>query len=183
MSLTEDKYWKTLDKKTYIRSAKFPTYTKLRKDSLRAALNLLATISASTTDFQETVIYEIELADQYVTHPDIQQDATELAIKTYKSILDQKKYTLYLYESWLKWQAVSQQNNGLSKSSDIPNDEYDNTREEVADVILDYIAQHEKDEMAINQFLVIATHDIVLRFGQYPYGNQNTVEYHEIFGK
>lgn len=180
--LTEDKYWKTMDKTTYIRSAKFPTYTKLRKDSLKTALNLLESISRSTTDFQETVIYQIELADQYVKHPDIQPDATELAIKTYKSILDQKKYTLYLYESWLKWRAVSQQNKGLSKTSEIPNDEYDKTREEVAGVILDYIAKHENDEMAINQFLVIATHDIVLRFGQYPYGNQNTIEYHEIFG-
>jgi hypothetical protein len=78
---------------------------------------------------------------------------------------------------------VTQQNKGLSKSSEIPNDEYDKVREEVAAVILDYIAKHEKDEMAINQFLVIATHDIVLRFGQYPYGNQNTIEHHEIFGK
>lgn len=35
--------------------------------------------------------------------------------------------------------------------------------------------------MAINEFLLIATHDIVRRFGNYPYGNQNTVEFHELF--
>jgi hypothetical protein len=51
------------------------------------------------SDFQETTIYQLELADQYVKHPDIQRDAAEFAIKTYKSILDQKKYSLYLYES------------------------------------------------------------------------------------
>jgi hypothetical protein len=27
----------------------------------------------------------------------------------------------------------------------------------------------------------MATHDNVKRFGDYQYGNQNTVEYHEIF--
>lgn len=179
--LTEDKYWKTMDKNNYIRSKKFATYTRLKKDSLKQALNLLDTISGSTADFQEVSIYQIELADQYVKHPAIKDDATNLAIKTYKSIVDQKRYCLYLYESWLKWRALSQQNTGLSKSSDIPNVEYDKVREEVASVILDYIAKNEKDELAINQFLVITTHDIVRRFGKYDYGNQNTIEYHEIF--
>jgi hypothetical protein len=99
----------------------------------------------------------------------------------YNEILKEKKYSLYLYETWLKWRAVSQRENGMSKSSDIPNTKYDAVREQVAAVILDYIAKHPTDKMAQNQFLVIASHDIVRRFGDYPYGNQGTVEYHEIF--
>ena len=39
------------------------------------------------------------------------------------------------------------------------------------------------DEMAINQFLILATHDIVRRFGQYPYGNQNILEFYNIYGE
>lgn len=54
-------------------------------------------------------------------------------------------------------------------------------REQAALIVLDYINTHSNDEMAINEFLLLATHDIVKRFGDYPYGNQNTVEYHETF--
>lgn len=108
-------------------------------------------------------------------------NAEEIAIAKYKAILDQNIYCLYLFESWLKWRTVLQQSRGLSKTSAIPNDEYDTLREHVALVILDYISRNEKDEMAINEFLLVATHDIVRRFGNYPYGNQNTLEFHELF--
>lgn len=86
-----------------------------------------------------------------------------------------------MFEAWLKWRTVLQQMNGSSKVSQIPNDEYNKVREQEALFILEYIAENEKDEMAINQFLLFATHDIVRRFGDYPYGNQNTLEFHELF--
>lgn len=57
----------------------------------------------------------------------------------------------------------------------------DKVREQAALIVLDYINTHINDEMAINEFLLLATHGIVKRFGDYPYGNQNTVEYHETF--
>lgn len=70
---------------------------------------------------------------------------------------------------------------GISKTSDIPNGEYDKMREQVALTILNHVVKNNTDEMAINEFLLMATHDIVKRFGDYPYGNQNAVEYHETF--
>lgn len=183
ISMTEQKYWQTNDKKNYIKSSQYETYKNLKAKDLKSALILLDKISKQTTNFQEYCVYQIELADQYVKHADsLQENAEDKAIEIYKSILDQKKYSIYLFEAWLKWRIVTQQfTYGLSKSSDIPNNEYDRLREQVALTILNYITTHDKDEMAINEFLLMATHDIVKRFGDYPYGNQNTVEYHETF--
>ena len=183
INMTDEMYWQTNDKKNYIRSSEYATYKSLKTTNLKDALALLDVISKQTTDFQEYSIYQIESADQYVKHSDsLGDNANEIAIEKYKSILDQKKYCIYLFESWLKWRLVTQQHiYGISKTSDIPNNEYDKVREQVALTILEYITKNDKDEMAINEFLLMATHDIVKRFGDYPYGNQNTVEYHEIF--
>ena len=182
IGITEEKYWQINEKVNYIKSADFETYKSLKSAKLKDALTLLNQISEKANNFQEYSIYKIEIADQYVKHPDILGDSsTDKAIDIYKSILGQNKYCIYFFESWLKWRTVTQQNNGLSKTSDIPNDEYDKVREQVALTILEYIIKNDKDEMAINEFLLMATHDIVKRFGDYPYGNQNTVEYHEIF--
>lgn len=183
IGMTEEMYWKTIDKKKYIKSAEYKTYESLKTKNLKDALSLLEKISKQTTDFQEYSIYQIELADLYVKHADsLGENATDKAIDIYKSILDQKKYSIYLFEAWLKWRIVTQQfTYGISKMSDIPNNIYDKVREQVALVILDYINTHNNDEMAINEFLLMVTHDIVKRFGDYPYGNQNTVEYHQTF--
>ncbi len=183
VSMTEEKYWQTNDKKNYIKSSDYSTYTNLKATNLKNALAILEKLTKQTTDFQEYSIYQIELADQYVKHADsLGNNAYEIAISKYKAILDQKKYSIYLFEAWLKWRLVTQQHiYGISKTSDIPNNEYDKMREQVALTILDYITKRDKDEMAINEFLLMATHDIVKRFGDYPYGNQNTLEYHQTF--
>jgi hypothetical protein len=183
VSMTEEMYWQTNDKNTYIKSSGYATYKSLKTTNLKDALMLLDKLTKQTTDFQEYSIYQIELADQYVKHSDsLGNNANEIAISKYKTILDQKKYSIYLFEAWLKWRLVTQQHiYGISKTSDIPNNEYDKMREKVALTILDFITKNDKDEMAINEFLLMATHDIVKRFGDYPYGNQNTVEYHRTF--
>jgi len=182
VDMPEKTYWELNDKKNYIKSAGYATYKKQKETNLKTAIATLDKITKQTTNFQEYSIYEIEIADQYVKHSDnLGSDATEIAIKNYKEILDRKEYSICLFESWLKWRTVSQQNNGLSKSSDIPNDEYNKVREQVALTILNYVTSNPKNKMAINEFLLMATHDNVKRFGAYAYGNQNTVEYHEIF--
>jgi hypothetical protein len=182
VDLPEDEYWKINDKKNYTKATNYPTYIKLRETNLKDAIALLEKTSGQTADFQEYTIYQVEIADQYVKHGDkLGDNATDVAIAKYKAILDKKKYSIYLFEAWLKWRTVTQQNNGLSKSSDIPNDEYNKVREQTAFTILNYVTSHPNDKMAINEFLLMATHDIIRRFGPYKFGNQNTVEYHEIF--
>ncbi|MBK9718909.1 MAG: hypothetical protein IPO85_15625 [Saprospiraceae bacterium] len=183
VSMTEEMYWQTNDKNTYIKSMDYTKYRSLKTTNLKEALILLDNLTKQTTNFQEYSIYQIELADQYVKHSDsLADNSNETAIGKYKSILDQKKYSIYLFEAWLKWRLVNQQHiYGISKTSDIPNNLYDKMREVVALTILDYLVKNDKDEMAINEFLLMATHPIVMRFGDYPYGNQNTVEYHQTF--
>ena len=178
---TEDQYWQTMNKKNYILSGAYSTYEDLKSRDLKGSLTLLDSIARHTSDFQEHCIYEIELADQYVINRDTLDNAMETAVDMYRSLLEEKVYSIYLFESWLKWRVVYQQNNGLSKSSEISNNTYDQMREEVAGVILKHIAENEKDEMAVNEFLLMASHDIVRRFGSYRYGNQNTLEFHQIF--
>lgn len=182
VKMTEEKYWETIDKKRYIKSPGYAAYKALLAKDPKAAVAALDKLLTQTTDLREYSIYQIESADQYVKHADLwDETGDETAIRKYKEILDQGQYHLYLFEAWLKWRTVTQQNNGLSKSSEIPNDTYDRLREKLALVILAHIAKHHDDEMAINEFTQIATHDIVRRFGAYPYGNQNTVEYHSLF--
>lgn len=182
VGLTESQYWKTIDKKNYINPEPYARYEQLKKMDLKSGLIYLDSISDNMANFQEHAIYQIEIADQYVKHSKELADLSDtLAIQKYLAILNQRKYCIYLFEAWLKWRTVLQQSNGLSKSSDIPNDEYDSIRQLVATVILKFIVLNPDDEMAINEFILMATHDIVRRFGDYPYGNQNTVEYHEIF--
>ncbi|MCD1116753.1 hypothetical protein [Chryseobacterium turcicum] len=183
ISMNEETYWKTIDKKNYIKSTEYETYKKLKITNLKETLVLLEKISKQTTDFQEYSIYQIELADQYVKHAEsLDENSIDKAIEIYKSIIDKRKYSIYLFEAWLKWRIVTQQFvYGISKTSDIPNHTYDKVREQAALIVLDYVNTHSNDEMAINEFLLLATHDIVKRFGEYPYGNQNTVEYHQTF--
>lgn len=183
VNMTEDAYWKANDKNNYIRSKDYSRYQKLKTANLKAGLMLLDSIIKQTSNFQKYTVYQIESADQYEKYRDsLEEDATAIAIAKYKSILDQGHYSIYLFEAWLKWRSVTQQNlYGVSKMSDIPNGEYDKIREQVALTILTFIVENPKDEMAINEFLLMATHCIVKRFGDYPYGNQNTLEYHQIF--
>ena len=99
-----------------------------------------------------------------------------------KEIFNKKEYSLYLFEAWVKWRSLYQfENGGSSKYSKIDNKFYDSKRKEIANVIFSYISKHKKDKMAINQFLVLASHDIIKIHGEYPYGNQNVVEFHSFF--
>ena len=74
----------------------------------------------------------------------------------------------------MKWRALYQfENGGSSKFSKIDNKLYNLKRRDIANVIFNYISKHKKDKMAINQFLVLASHDIIKIHGEYPYGNTN----------
>jgi hypothetical protein len=182
VSMSEKQYWQLNDKKNYIESPNYTAYEKLKVKDLKAGLALLEKAGSPAANFQEYSIYQIEIADQYVKHNDkLGDNNNELAIHKYKAILDKKQYSIYLFESWLKWRTVTQQYNGLSKMSEIPNDKYDEVRQQVALTLLNTVSTNPKDKMAINEFLLVATHDIVRRFGAYEFGNQNTLEYHEIF--
>jgi hypothetical protein len=181
IKLTEEDFWKRVDKKNFAKAPEFDKFTATEKADVPGSKGIIEQLIATTPDLQERVIYKLALADQFVKYDTIDLTASDSAIRIYKSILDEKKYCLYLFEAWAKWRMVSQYQGGMSVSSDIPNATYDGLRMQEAYVILDHISKHPADDLAINQFLLVATHDIIRRYGDYPYGNQNTIEYHETF--
>jgi hypothetical protein len=146
-------------------------------------LTKIESIANNTKDFQEQTIYRIEIADRYVKILDsLEDDAYKNAINNYKQIIDANVYCNYLFESWLKWRTIYQiENNGISKFSAIPNNLYDSFRLDAAVTTLKHIEKNEKDEMAINEFLLLATHDIIKRYGEYPYGNSVALDFYEIY--
>ena len=176
VQLSEKDYWKNIDRSNFIKSKDYPKYEVLKKKDFKAGKRVLKKIIASTTNFQEFSIYKIESGDQEVKH------GVQGALKKYEEIFNKKEYSLYLFEAWVKWRSLYQfENGGSSKYSKIDNKFYDSKRKEIANVIFSYISKHKKDKMAINQFLVLASHDIIKIHGEYPYGNQNVVEFHSFF--
>ncbi len=186
IKLPGSEYWQKIDKKNYVNSVRFEQYQRLKNTDLRQAMELLGDLIGETRNFQERSIYQIELADDYVLHADqVKSDTSdpfETAARIYRSILNEKQYCLYLFEAWAKWRCVHQRTQGDEKTATIPNGEYERMRAQTAEVILQYVSQHQKDEMAINEFVVLATENVLLRFGEYRPGNQNAVEFKKLFG-
>ncbi len=178
--MPENEYWKKNNKDNFIKSKEYKNYKSLKTKSPKKANVLLEKIIAQTEDFQERSIYMIESADESI----INLELSEEALKIYESIFNQKEYSLYLFEAWMKWRCVYQdENGGSSKSSEIFNPYFEKKRREIAQVIFKHIQDNPKDKMAKNQFIALATHDIVRIYGEYPYGNQNVVDFHNYFLK
>ena len=183
LKISEDEYWKKVDKKQFIHSPEFAHYLSLNKTDLKLSLNLLKNIIANTKNFQEKSIYQIELANNMICHANkLDSNSITNALKIYKEILDSPDYSLYKFEAWRRWRAASQGFiYGPMKDSEIPNNLYDGVRENCAAQILKHYVENPKDEMAMNQFLDFATHGIVYRSGEYEEGNQNMIEFSELF--
>ena len=186
LTLSEKEYSKNIDKKQYIKSKKFEEYERLKIENPEKAVDKLIEIINDVENFQEKSIYGIDLADFYITGT-LDTDTIlkeEWAVSHYRAIMNAEKYSLYLFEAWIKWRAVTQDfYYGSSKYSSIPNDLYNKWRNRMAFVVLKHISAHPEDHMAINQFLLFATHQNIKRFGAYKYGNQNVLEFYELFAQ
>ena len=188
--LSEDEYWNNIEKKNHITKKEYIYYDSIKFENILYAVKYLDSVSVSLKSFQEYSIYQIEIANQHILQDEefgYNNEGSfigeEIAIEKYLNILDKKEYSLYLFDAWRRWRCISQRQNGFSKFSSIDNDFYNEKRKEVTFFILDYIIENPTDEMAINQFLLFATHENILRFGEYDYGNQNTVEYYKLFAE
>ncbi|MCB0490629.1 MAG: hypothetical protein KDC99_19305, partial [Cyclobacteriaceae bacterium] len=124
--ISEKEYWKKIDKKNFRKARTYKDVEKYKFEDPDRSMKILKSLVNDTKDFQEQSIYKIELADFYVRLDGYLGqgiDGQTEALREYRSIIDSNIYTLYSYEAWLKWRAVSQRTHGLSTSSDIPNDE------------------------------------------------------------
>jgi hypothetical protein len=183
IKMSEDQYWKNIDKQQYIHSPEYARYLSMAKTDLKGSIELLNKIIANTKNFQEKSIYQMELANNMICHANkLDSNSITNALKIYKEVLDSPDYSLYKFEAWRRWRAASQGFiYGPMKDSEIPNNLYDGVRENCAAQILKYYVNHPKDQMALNQFLDFATHGIVYRNGEYEDGNQNIIEFAELF--
>jgi len=184
LTLSEKEYWKNIDKSEYIESEEFEEYERLKIENPKKAVDKIIEIINEGENFQEKSIYGIDLADFYIVGS-MDTDTIlkeERAVSHYQAIMNAEKYSLYLFEAWIKWRAVTQDfHYGSSKSSSIPNDLYNKWRNRSAFVVLKHISAHPDDQMAVNQFLLFATHQNIKRFGAYKYGNQNVLDYYILF--
>jgi hypothetical protein len=183
IKMSEDQYWKNIDKQQYIHSPEYARYLSMAKTDLKGSIELLNKIIANTKNFQEKSIYQMELANAMIYNFNkLDSNTVVNALKIYSSILESPEYSLYKFEVWRRWRAATQAFIfGPGINADIPNKLYDSIREDCAAQILKYYVNHPKDQMALNQFLDFATHGIVYRNGEYEDGNQNIIEFAELF--
>jgi hypothetical protein len=108
-------------------------------------------------------------------------DGHNPAIPIMESLMKERRYSLYLNELWQKWRVLYQDSKGASKDSEIPNWTYNDYRNICCCTILAYIESHPTDIKAINEFLVMASKENILREGEFDYGNQSAVEKYYLF--
>lgn len=134
-------------------------------------------------DFDARCIYAIELAHAYEADLDTwkMEDSQNPSIPIMESLMKVGKYSLYLNELWQKWRALCQDSKGASKDSEIPNWLYNDYRNICCCTILAYIVQNPQDIKAINEFLVMASKENIMREGDFNYGNQNVVDMYYLF--
>lgn len=133
--------------------------------------------SGAEGSFDERCVNAIELAHTNETgHND---DSPNLEYM--HELLACGQYSKYLYSVWLHWRCLCQVRKGSSKDSYIPNWIYNQVRNQCLGTILKHIAQHSDDLMAVNQLMQLASANNIYRLGTYEYGNQNAVDYYELF--
>lgn len=184
-SMNEDKYWDE-----YNNCPSVPEWAELReKRGNDKMVDVLKKKYKNATDFDARCIYAIELGHAYEADMDSwgEEDYQNPAIPIMESLMKERKYSLYLNELWQKWRVLYQNSKGASKDSEIPNNIYNDFRNICACTILSYIEGHPNDIYAINEFLVMACKENILREGEFSYGNQNAIEkyylFHEIYEK
>lgn len=131
----------------------------------------------NSKSFDERCIYAIELtyaneAGHYLDDP---------YLKYLYELLTCGEYSKYLHSVWRHWRCMSQYNNGSSQDSYIPNWIYNQVRNQCLCTILKHIAQCQDDLMAVNQLMRLASENNIYRLGTFEHGNQNVIEYYELF--
>ena len=134
-------------------------------------------------DFDARCIYAVELAHAY--EADIEtwemDEPQNPAIPILESLMKEKKFSLYLRDLWETWRVLYQDSKGASKNSEIPNWLYNVYRNICCCTILSYIERNPQDINAINDFLVMARKENILREGICEYGNQYFVDMCSLF--
>lgn len=172
-NLSEKEYYRNYDKNNSIPGYKF--IQNLRKNEDEYTVIYFLNKINTENNFDRKCIYLIEFAH-------INRSVAENSIMEHKAIalmyetMKEQEYSNYLWEMWRIWRYLIQDENGASKDSPIFNQQYNEMRRIVACTILRHIRYQPNDKMAINQFLMLSSHNNIYRYGEYPYGNQYIME-------
>ena len=171
-------------KRTFHNPQSVPEWSKLK--IRRGETNMVAELKGkydNAKDFDARCIYAIELAHAYEADMDSwsEDDYRNPAIPIMESLMKEQKYSIYLNELWLKWRTLYQDSEGASKDSEIPNHLYNEYRKTCIWSTLTYIKEHPNDMLAINNYLVMAFEENILREGVYSYGNQYILDKYKLF--
>lgn len=104
----------------------------------------------------------------------------EAGLSMLSGILDKKRYSPVLYETFYKWRTIEQMyNHGMSNMSEIPNKEYNEKRWEIIQTIKQHLKDSPDDSWAKEQVeLLLSLHNIT-RGGSY--GNWNLTDWGELY--
>jgi hypothetical protein len=181
VNLSEKTYWELNDKSNYIKDTRYEAYkNKMIHNQYNQAEKLLRKIINETKDFQEQSIYKIQLADQLISRDIRNRETTHFleSVAIYKTILNEKKYSLYLFEAWVKWRSLNQAMIGFSNSDSVPNRLYEEMRLNNIKTIFSHLQKYPNDKMAINYFLTFSSHEI---YSNYDKETSNLEEFFNYF--
>lgn len=96
-------------------------------------------------------------------------------LKIIEELLDDGRYSHFLFFLWRIWRCdgqLSDEKEGLSTWSQIPNKLYNEKRHAIAVATLKHIVDHPDDVVAVNQFLITVSFDNILRGSGLPMENE-----------
>lgn len=123
------------------------------------------------SDFDKKCAYTMQYT-HYAGFYNVDMDVIE-------GLLDDGRYSPYLFFLWRVWRCGVQLRDGQygpSTWAPIPNKMFNEKRLDLATTTLNYLKEHRDDAIAINQFLMTATLTNIMRFGQFPTGNESFTE-------
>ena len=173
VKINGDMYWDSLDNETLAKDlidnyqCKKITGKNIESKEAVHDIELFNKKIKSEKDFNKKCAY----AYTFVYHVGIHN----IDLKVIEELLDDGRYSHFLFFLWRVWRCgiqLSDEEDGLSTWSQIPNKLYNEKRHAVAVATLKHIVDHPDDAVAVNQFLITASLDNILRGGGFPMGNE-----------
>ena len=173
VEINGEMYWDSLNNETFAKDLtdnyQCKKITGENIDSKEAVhdIELFNKKIRSEKDFNKKCAY----AYTFVYHVGIHN----IDLKVIEDLLDDGRYSHFLFFLWRVWRCgvqLSDEEDGLSTWSQIPNKLYNEKRHAIAVATLKHIVDQPDDAVAVNQFLITASFDNILRGGSFPMGNE-----------
>ncbi|MFC1804299.1 hypothetical protein ACFLZ3_00495 [Candidatus Omnitrophota bacterium] len=120
------------------------------------------------------------ISDSFGAPDDFEGSPTEEGLKILSSILEKKRYSPVLYETFYKWRTVEQMfHYGMSNMGTIPNKEYNKKRWEMVQVVKKHLAENPDDKLAKDQWMNLLALENITRGDTY--GNSNLMHWGIIY--